>query len=359
MKKLLYISGSLLPSKFANSVHVTKMCQALAENDVDVTLIGMSGDKKVNVHKYYNVKETFEIKISKSYRSSLLRFINYNLFCFKHIRKNEVIYLRYLYSLIWCMILKKNFIVEFHGLPSNKYIERILRKTFKSKHFLAAVFITESLKEAFVENYNLNVDKCKVFPDCADIPDKLSKNLNANEIGYVGHLYEGRGVELIIELAKSLPDSNFHIIGGHEEDVAKYKAISPENMIYYGFVKQAELQSLYTKFGIALAPYQHKVGIGKKGSDTARWMSPMKIFEYMSYKQAVLLSDLPVLHEIGKHNKELIFCDPENYLDWLGKIQKLQENKDFFNSLRENSHTLFINQYTWSGRAKNILELIE
>ena len=110
--------------------------------------------------------------------------------------------------------------------------------------------------------------------DCADIPSKVVENDDTNEIGYVGHLYEGRGVEIIIEMAKSLPHSNFHVIGGREEEVAKYKAISSNNIKYYGFVTQKELEYIYGNFSIALAPYQFNVGIGKKGSDTSKWMSP-------------------------------------------------------------------------------------
>ena len=50
------------------------------------------------------------------------------------------------------------------------------------------------------------------MPDAADINNysqvnyKKKFNIKKNSIGYLGHLYQGRGIDLIIKLAKK----NFH-----------------------------------------------------------------------------------------------------------------------------------------------------
>ena len=44
-------------------------------------------------------------------------------------------------------------------------------------------------------------------------PPEFYDKSNFN-IGYVGHLYKGRGIELIIDLAKKLPKFSFQIVGG-------------------------------------------------------------------------------------------------------------------------------------------------
>lgn len=39
-----------------------------------------------------------------------------------------------------------------------------------------------------------------------------SKKLN---IGYTGHLYQGRGIDIILKIAERYLDINFHIVGGY------------------------------------------------------------------------------------------------------------------------------------------------
>lgn len=65
--KILYISNSIIPSNNANSIHVMKMCQALADNGHKVTLLAPNKvnhfEKNISdVYEFYNVKKNFKIK---------------------------------------------------------------------------------------------------------------------------------------------------------------------------------------------------------------------------------------------------------------------------------------------------------
>ena len=71
----------------------------------------------------------------------------------------------------------------------------------------------------------MNNDKIIVAHDGADeVVDFNSKTSllgqkNTLKIGYIGHLYKGRGIELIIECAKQIKDMTFHIVGGFNDDI--------------------------------------------------------------------------------------------------------------------------------------------
>ena len=63
MKKLIYFSTSVVPSRYANSVHVMKMCEALAQNGQDVTLLCIKNkNENVDVFAHYGVEKIFGIK---------------------------------------------------------------------------------------------------------------------------------------------------------------------------------------------------------------------------------------------------------------------------------------------------------
>ncbi|MCJ8498593.1 glycosyltransferase family 4 protein [Chryseobacterium salipaludis] len=359
MTKILYLSGSQIPSKSANSVHVMKMCQALANEGCTVKLTGM-GTSKEDLYKFYDVAAKFKTAVSSPQRNNILRFFAYNWLCFKEIAqsRNTVVYLRYFYPLLWCIIFRKKVIVEFHGISHNRFIKWLINILLRSEKLVTAVFITEKLLLEYQKMFKLEQERCLILSDCADKVDVPENGTNRKNIGYVGHLYGGRGIEIIIEVAVLLQNYTFHIIGGHPGDVEKYRAISPTNIKYYGFKTQAELKEVYKHFSIALAPYQEKVSIEKKGADNARWMSPMKIFEYMANKKVIIMSDLPALREIGLHTKDFLMVDAKDSSQWKKAIETLNNDSDLFDDIREHSYKTFLAKYTWSSRAKRITDAI-
>ena len=81
-------------------------------------------------------------------------------------------------------------------------------------------------------------------------------------------------------------------------------------------------------------------------------MSPLKIFEYMSYKKAIIASDLVVLREVLSP-KNAILVEPENIKDWINAINKLRNEKNR-ESIANNALKDFKN-CTWKNRALQIL----
>ena len=55
-------------------------------------------------------------------------------------------------------------------------------------------------------------------------------------------------------------------------------------------------------------------------SDTGKFMSPLKIFEYMSHKKAIIASDLPVIREVlNERNSVLVKSDDINL--WINVLK--------------------------------------
>ena len=78
------------------------------------------------------------------------------------------------------------------------------------------------------------------------------------QIGYIGHLHKGRGIDIIIEIAKRVPDIDFHIIGGNDADINYWKKITNENNIFFhGHVAPSVVYKYRNSCDILLAPYQN------------------------------------------------------------------------------------------------------
>ena len=90
-------------------------------------------------------------------------------------------------------------------------------------------------------------------------------------------------------------------------------------------------------------------------SETSKFMSPLKIFEYMATKKPIITSDMPVLREFLNNNENCILCNSKKIGEWISAIKKLKSNNDFKKRITDNAYNELVNNYTWSKRAKNII----
>ncbi|WP_192889793.1 glycosyltransferase family protein [Vibrio bathopelagicus] len=116
----------------------------------------------------------------------------------------------------------------------------------KSNKTERVVAISDALKNDMSDLMNIDKNKILVAHDGADLVDienvcdvELLGSSNFN-LGYVGSLLEGKGVDLICEAAKSLPNMGFHIVGGEGELLHEYKHKYEHipNLYFYGYVQQ-------------------------------------------------------------------------------------------------------------------------
>src|SRR5690625_374578 len=370
--KILYISNSIIPSRTANSVHVMKICQAFSKNGHDVILLAPDKKSKVedvkNIHDYYGVKPNFEIRKLKYYENFKGSAYIYGLKVAREVKKEkpDIVYGRFFLGIYFSAMLGTKVNLELHyPFPSTKKrFDVMFRSLIKRKSFNKLIVISEELRHYFREQYNLNTDQILTGHDGADLskkdePVQLKGNSTLN-IGYVGQLYRGKGMEIISELAKKYPQGTFHIIGGLEEDISKWKRLTEKlsNIKYYGFVPHAETGKYIQACDVMIAPYLEVVhSYGNNNINLSKWMSPLKIFEYMSYGKAILTSDLPVLREILTDRVNAFLCTPSDINSWLNALKTL-EDKHVTKTVGFNARKTFEMNYTWEIRAKKIINFI-
>ncbi len=368
--KILYISNCIIPSRTANSIQIMKMCQAFSDNRHEIVLLAPNRknhyEKRVyDVYKFYGVKKIFKLKklwypnIKCGVFLYLLAIFFYLLFS----KKFNLVYGRFLPGCYVAALLNNNVFFETHENLFQKKTLKLLffKKLIKNKFFKKLIVISQALKNIYLKNGYLHDSIIQVAHDGADdlknfnskidllgSPDKL-------KVGYVGNLYKGRGIKTIIECAQKINDMTFHIVGGLKEDIDYWKSylkkFDLDNLYFYGFVPPKETVRYLNSFDILLAPYKRKVTISGLG-DTSKFMSPIKIFEYMSHKKPIIVSDLPVIREV-LNVKNSILVDPDNIKLWINSIKKLKDSKK-----RERLSQQALNDfkiYTWKNRASSII----
>lgn len=362
---ITYISKSVIPSRSANSVQVMKMCQAFANAGHHVTLFSRKNMSNIPVedsYEVYGIDTHFSI-------------INEPFFLYQKNKKYklpklplpDLIYGRDdTYSLLKACLLGRPVILEVHQPPRNNIEKKEISLLIKSKNFRRLVTISKALRNKYLHLYpQLDKKKILVAYDAADLPkvanvarDELTL-LGRNQkpsIGYIGHLYPGKGMEVIQQVAELLPDLDFHIVGGTEEDLSYWRDRAPmKNILYYGYIPHGSLSPYYQAFDIVLAPYQHNVGTFSGRGNISKWMSPLKIFEYMSYSKAMIVSDLPVLQEVLTPYHDCLLCPPESPYAWADAIMRLVNNPDLRKHLEKNTYKKFAKYFTWEKRVNKVI----
>jgi glycosyltransferase involved in cell wall biosynthesis len=175
--------------------------------------------------------------------------------------------------------------------------------------------------------------------------------------GYTGHLYPGRGIDLLLNLAENLPQVHFLIVGGEPTDVERLKKEvlekDLENTRLTGFVPNSRLPLYQAACDVLLMPYQHKVA-ASSGGDISHYLSPMKLFEYLACERPILCSDLPVLREVLIQETNAILLPPEKPNAWISALDRLCKSPELRLQLAKQAR-LTANNYTWDARARMIL----
>jgi len=201
-------------------------------------------------------------------------------------------------------------------------------------------------------------------PDAADPMTTAEADPGDSErrvrVGYVGSLYPGRGVELILEIARRVPEHDFEVVGGTDEDLERLRGLEcSSNVTFHGFVEHGDLEACYSRLDVLLMPYQRRVLAFTGRSDISRWFSPMKMFEYMAAGRPIVASDLPVLREVLRDGENALLVNPDDIEGWVVALRRLAEHPALRRSLAQTALGEFTRLHTCDARARLVLAGLE
>ena len=147
------------------------------------------------------------------------------------------------------------------------------------------------------------------------------------------HLYEGRGIEIIIDWLNVIQIRYFLFLAALKDEIKKYRQRNKlNNLLFVGHVSHSKVKNIMQSLNCLLMPYQKSVKISGN-VDTAEWMSPMKMFEYMSSGVPIISSDLPVLREVLIDMNNCLMATPDQLSSWNRALNLLKTNSELSSKL--------------------------
>jgi glycosyltransferase involved in cell wall biosynthesis len=280
-------------------------------------------------------------------------------------RRPDLVYTRSKRAALHCIRLGLPTIVEAHGSPKDAATQQ---SAFQELAALAerpalrgVVTVTDYLRRQY-RDVGIPDAKLEVWPDAVDLArfdavptrDEARRQLGLTRDAplavYCGHFYASKGVPCLVDAARRAPDLSFCLVGGSPRDVAamRERAAGAPNVRFEGFVHQ-RLVPIYLAAADAL------VLPNSGGGEHAHATSPLKLFEYMAARRAIVATAIPAFEGRLRDRENALLVEPDAPEALVAALRELAGDADLAQRLADSARR-DVEPFTWTRRAREILE---
>ncbi|MBD2663965.1 hypothetical protein B6N60_05036 [Richelia sinica FACHB-800] len=253
-------------------------------------------------------------------------------------------------------------IYERHYFADKDFEKEIV----SSPYFEIAITQSEPIRQSLIEkgippekvvwlHNGFNQSFLNRQPQAADKwRQELLTNGRKHLVVYSGALYPFKGIDVLIDAAKELPEIQFAITGGTDSQVQNYQQQARdkhvENVKFLGWILPRDrLVSLFQASDILAHPHCS----GK----SADFTNPVKFFQYMASGTPIVATEILPLMEFKKSPLIASWCEPDNSHKLAETIRHTLEK--YPRKIEGYVKTIdFAQQFSWENRITKILSYV-
>lgn len=231
-------------------------------------------------------------------------------------------------------------------------LDRQERRVWRSA--AACVALTEALAADLADRHGPR-DRVHVVGDAARRPDPPppAPPREPFTVGYAGHLYPWKGVDVLVDALALVPEARGLIVGGHpgEADLDRIRrrithAGLDGRITITGLMKPADVSG-------ALAPAHVLVLPNTPTRMSERYTSPLKLFEYLWMGRPIVASDLPAIREVVTPDVSAIVSPAGDAHALAAAIRRVRADPALAERLGTAARAL-APSYSWDARAERL-----
>ena len=373
--KMAFITTSVIPSSSANSIQVMKVAHAhrALGQTVHLWAPDFGSASWEQLAEQYGLSDRLEV-VWLPFTPSRKQYD----FCWNAVRAAiawgaDVIYTWSLQAAVFALLQKRPVVMEFHDFPMGRIGPTLYRGLMRISGKKLILTTTRALADGLEKRFRIPIptDQLQIAPNGCDLeryarlpePWQARGELGLADnftVGYSGHFYAGRGMDLLLAIAKGLPDFSFLWVGGKPEDVQpwqqKLELENIRNVTITGFIPNSRLPLYQAAAEVLVMPYDTRIS-GSSGGEISAVINPMKMFDYLASGRVLVASDIPVFHEV-LHKGIAVFCPPDDSGAWIQALANLRDDPEKRARIGVQAKQE-ASQYSWTRRASNTLELLE
>ena len=175
-------------------------------------------------------------------------------------------------------------------------------------------------------------------------------------VGYSGHLYPWKGVDVLLDALAALPDVKGIVVGGHprETDLERLRARAHSlglgaRVTFTGMVRPREVAAHLEPADVLVLP-------NPASATSGRYTSPLKLFEYLAMGRPIVASDLPAFREVVRHGENALLFEAGNAAALAEALRTVVGHPALAESLGRRAFET-ARGYSWDARAERLEKL--
>lgn len=385
--KLTYILNARMPTERAHGLQTVRMCEALVESGVDVTLLlprrwqNNKSLRNVDVFEYYGVTQSFPIRriphidllpledyvgltaIRPFLVPSSLSFAILAALTARAMR-SDLCFTREWMVAWWLVRLGLPTVYESHIVDDMSFSPRAwsaMRRAASSPNLVRIVTVTEAIKVELIRG-GIPEEKVIVLSAGVDIRRypllETTGNASKNDVPvvlYTGSLYETKGVNVLAQAARHIDGVEVRLQGGPPEEYERLNRFVAEQGLRNVKVGQhmppSDIPAIQQSADVlAYTPVGDDL-------EQLRYTSPIKLYEYMATGRPIVASDLPSIREVLSNEETALLVEPGNPEAVAHGVRRLLDNSELAHRLANNAR-IQVEQITWRNRVHKLLDAV-
>lgn len=381
--KIALITNSRIPSLTANSIQAMKVAQALIQLGHEIKMFAPAETEPVSKETlltHYGLRLAPDLELLPSI--SGLKRLDFIVHAQRAAKRfgADLIYTWLPQSAALGAWMGYPVVLEMHADNSGKLGVWWMRQFWKQKTPKVMTVTTSALRKALERStkFQFKDEALLLAPNGVELekyaglpsPTEARRQLNLKEgltVGFTGHIYPGRGADLLFELAKQMPNVNFLWVGGTPELVDFWRGKLTEagmtNVTMTGFVKHEVIPLYQASADVLLMPYSRSIE-ASSGQDIAEVINPMKMFEYMASGRGIVSADLPSIREVLNEGNAVLVEPVEGgnrewgIGNWKAAIESLLADEPRRLTLGAQARK-DVEQLTWVKREERVMKAVQ
>ena len=169
---------------------------------------------------------------------------------------------------------------------------------------------------------------------------------------YTGRINHKKGLSLLVEAARGLPDCLFILVGSYGEGSIERMTSSISNIRIVPWQPPETLGQYIFAADVLLIPPSWRP-LAEFGSTVL----PLKLFFYMASGRPILAGDTPDVRELLRHGENAFLCRPDCPSSLIAGIRMLMRDRKLASRLAEMALSDSVG-LTWNARAHKIADTI-